>query len=55
MREEAFGPVKACFPSVGESHGLEVERVVKNGRIFIEASGGGGEMGVGVKGITFEM
>ena len=29
--EEAFGPVKVHFPSVGENQGAEVEKVVGEG------------------------
>ena len=47
MREEAFGPVKECFPSAGECQGTEVERVVGRGSTFMEASGKGNGSGRG--------
>ena len=47
MEGEAFGPVKARFPSVGNVKVLRWERVVGRGSTFMEASGGGGRGGRG--------
>jgi hypothetical protein len=60
MGEEAFGPVKAQCPRVGNVRAGRQEQVDGWGHTFIEAGGGGwdrgflggGELG---KGITFEM
>jgi len=42
VAEDDFGPVKVCFPSIGECQGVEVGG---NGIIFIEV--GGGDLGRG--------
>ena len=44
VRGEAFGPVKAHIPSVGECKALKWERGVGRESSFMEAMGGGGRM-----------
>ena len=55
MGEEAFGPVTVCSPKVGECQGTEVEKVIGRGSTFMETSEGGVGIGMGAKGITFQM
>ena len=44
MGGEAFGPVKVCFPSVGDAKVLKWERVFGRESTFMQAMGGEGGM-----------
>jgi len=52
---EALGPVKARFPNVGECQGIEERVSGWEWEHPHRSRGGGGSMGEGGKGITFEM
>ena len=54
MREEAFGPVRACFPNVEECQGADMREGGWEREQLHGSKGKGREIGVGRKGISFK-